>query len=148
MNQSPWLDRAARILVRLGFLAVVVVGVLVAALARANDSATPQPAKPAAEDTTKRYTFSWPITSDPALAPRGGTTKGPELTLDKSVFRSLEDAAGTRPVGFRTRSPRHSRDGGHVPRELRLPGSHALRPRCQTRASVPILGHGARLCRP
>jgi hypothetical protein len=80
-NQSPWLDRAARILVRLGFTAVVVVGVLVAALARAD---TVAPGKPASDDATKRYTFSWPITSDPALAPRGGTTRGPELTLEKT----------------------------------------------------------------
>jgi hypothetical protein len=87
-NQSPWLDRAARILVRLGFAAVVVVGVLVAALARADTSAVDKPAEP-----PKRYTFSWPITSDPALAPRGGTTRGPDLTLDKApsdTWRALQ----------------------------------------------------------
>jgi hypothetical protein len=41
-----------------------------------------------------RYTFSWPITSDPALAPRGGTTKGPELSLDKNEspeWRALQE---------------------------------------------------------
>lgn len=86
-NQSSWLDRAARILVRLGFAAVVVVGVLVVAMAaRAQDSAGG--AKPPADEPTRRYIFSWPITSDPALAPRGGTTRGPELTLDKAPSES------------------------------------------------------------
>jgi hypothetical protein len=38
-NESSWLDRAARILVRLGFAAVVVVGVVLAAtVARADNS--------------------------------------------------------------------------------------------------------------
>lgn len=86
-NESSWLDRAARILVRLGFAAVVVVGVvLAAAVARADNSGEQKSAqKPAAaEDATRRYTFSWPITSDPTLAPRGGTTKGPDLTLEKT----------------------------------------------------------------
>ncbi len=81
-NQSPWLDRITRLLVRLGFAAVIVVAVLVAALARADDSA-PE-AKPAPDEAAKRYIFSWPITSDPQLAPRGGTTRGPALTLDKT----------------------------------------------------------------
>jgi hypothetical protein len=83
---NSWLDRAARILVRLGFAAVVVVGVVVAAaVAQADNSGNSQGAgKPAAEDSTRRYTFSWPITNDPALAPRGGTTRGPELALDRT----------------------------------------------------------------
>lgn len=29
-----------------------------------------------------RYTFSWPLEGDAALKPRGGTTKGPPVTLD------------------------------------------------------------------
>jgi hypothetical protein len=89
----------ARILVRLGLVAVVVVGVLVATLARADDSTASKPdgataTKAAPDEPTKRYTFSWPITSDPALAPRGGTTRGPELTLDKSPsaqWRGLQE---------------------------------------------------------
>jgi hypothetical protein len=86
-----WLHRAARILVRLAFATVAVVAVLLAVVARAEDSATP--AKPSPEDSAKRYIFSWPLTSDPALAPRGGTTRGPELTLDKSpseAWRNLQ----------------------------------------------------------
>jgi hypothetical protein len=82
MNHSPWLDRATRLLVRLGFTAVIVVGVLVAALARADDSANG--AKQSSDEIAKRYIFSWPITSDPQLSPRGGTTRGPDLTLDKT----------------------------------------------------------------
>jgi len=88
---APWLDRAARILVRLGFIAIIVVGVLIATLARADDSAN-KAVRP--EDATRRYTFSWPITSDPSLAPRGGSTRGPELTLDQSesgAWRSLRE---------------------------------------------------------
>lgn len=34
-----------------------------------------------ADDPERRYTFSWPFTEDSTLAPRGGTTHGPELTL-------------------------------------------------------------------
>ncbi len=90
-NPSLWLHRLARILVRLAFATVAVVAVLLAVVARAEDSATP--AKPSPEDSAKRYIFSWPLTSDPALAPRGGTTRGPELTLDKSpseAWRNLQ----------------------------------------------------------
>ena len=82
MNHSPWLDRATRLLVRLGFAAVIVVGVLVAALARADDSAIG--AKQSPDEAAKRYIFSWPITSDPQRSARGGTTRGPDLTLDKT----------------------------------------------------------------
>jgi hypothetical protein len=85
-NPSPWLHRAARILVRLAFATVAVVAVLLAVVARAEDAATPT--KPPAEDAQKRYIFSWPLTSDPALTPRGGTTRGPELTLDKAPSES------------------------------------------------------------
>jgi len=81
-NPSPWLDRAARILVRLAFASVVVVGVLLALVARADDYSGAT--KPPADEGAKRYIFSWPLTSDPALTPRGGTTRGPELTLDKT----------------------------------------------------------------
>ncbi len=42
-----------------------------------------EPAKPPATPQ-QRYTFSWPLSGDPALAPRGGTTRGPELTIDRS----------------------------------------------------------------
>ena len=81
-NPSLWFHRVARVLVWLGFASAGAVAILLAVVARAEDSATP--AKPPAEDTARRYIFSWPITSDPTLAPRGGTTKGPELMLDKS----------------------------------------------------------------
>ena len=81
-NPSPWLDRAARVLVWLAFATVAGVAALLAIVARADDYNSS--AKPAADESTKRYIFSWPLTSDPALAPRGGTTRGPELTLDKT----------------------------------------------------------------
>jgi hypothetical protein len=42
-----------------------------------------EPAKPAATPQ-QRYTFSWPLSGDPALAPRGGTTRGPELVIDRN----------------------------------------------------------------
>ena len=81
-NPSPWLDRAARVLVWLAFATVAVVATLLALVARADDYNGAN--KPAASESTQRYIFSWPLTSDPALAPRGGTTHGPELTLDKA----------------------------------------------------------------
>lgn len=34
------------------------------------------------ETGPSRYTFSWPLSTDPGLNPRGGTTRGPETTLD------------------------------------------------------------------
>lgn len=40
-------------------------------------------AKDAAPASPPRYTFSWPLDGS-GLAPRGGTTKGPAVTLDKS----------------------------------------------------------------
>ena len=46
------------------------------------------------ESPSSRYTFSWPITSDPALAPRGGTTKGPEIALDRTespAWKALQE---------------------------------------------------------
>lgn len=40
----------------------------------------------AADSTrTNRYTFSWPLQSDDARLPRGGTTRGPAPTLDPDV---------------------------------------------------------------
>jgi hypothetical protein len=54
--------------------ALALVAVLVSALAFAND--TPPGGAP-------RYTFSWPIDGS-GLVPRGGTTKGPPVTLDHS----------------------------------------------------------------
>jgi len=87
-NPSLWLHRAARVLVWLGFATVAAVAVLLAVVARAEDSAAP--AKPTPEDSSRRYIFSWPITADPALAPRGGTTRGPELTLDKSASEAWQ----------------------------------------------------------
>jgi len=90
-NPSPWLDRAARLLLRLAFASVAVVSVLLAVMARADDYANAP--KPPVDENARRYIFSWPITSDPALAPRGGTTRGPELTLDKmpsAAWRALQ----------------------------------------------------------
>jgi hypothetical protein len=44
---------------------------------------------------TPRYTFTWPLGGD-ALAPRGGTTRGPELALDReasAAWRELQQPA-------------------------------------------------------
>jgi hypothetical protein len=43
------------------------------------------PAMPKAklESPPQRYTFSYPLSDDPSLAPRGGTTRGPEVDVDK-----------------------------------------------------------------
>jgi hypothetical protein len=41
-----------------------------------------------------RYTFSWPLADDAALKPRGGSTKGPPVTLDEresAAWRSLQE---------------------------------------------------------
>src|SRR5688572_20887940 len=52
--------------------------------------ATSSPPKPAGH----RYTFSWPLDDPTALKPRGGTTQGPEVTLDTSdspQWRALQE---------------------------------------------------------
>jgi hypothetical protein len=76
-------QRAARVLMVLGFVAIAAVGILIATVAFAEDSAKSTPATPpAGASGSPRYTFSWPLSSDPSLAPRGGTTRGPEMALD------------------------------------------------------------------
>lgn len=53
-----------------------------------------EPAKPAATPQ-QRYTFSWPLSGDPGLAPRGGTTRGPEMSIDRTpsgAWQALQDA--------------------------------------------------------
>jgi hypothetical protein len=67
------------LLVALGFIAIGAVGLLIVSVSFADE-----PAKSAASATGQRYTFSWPLSADPALAPRGGTTRGPELALDRT----------------------------------------------------------------
>jgi len=47
-----------------------------------------------ATDKRRQYTFSWMFADDDAMAPRGGTTKGPEVTLDDAVapaFSALQE---------------------------------------------------------
>lgn len=39
----------------------------------------------AASDAPRQYTFAWMFTDDDDMAPRGGTTKGPGVTLEDSV---------------------------------------------------------------
>src|SRR5262245_62911565 len=58
------------------------------------DGVRAQSASKPAESPPSRYTFSWPITADPSLAPRGGTTKGPEITLDRTesaAWKALQE---------------------------------------------------------
>jgi hypothetical protein len=79
--------RAARILIVLGFIAIGAAGVLIATVSFAQDAGSasaPKPATPAATPGP-RYTFSWPLSADPALAPRGGTTRGPEMVIAKDA---------------------------------------------------------------
>ena len=43
----------------------------------------------------RQYTYAWPFTDDDAMRPRGGTTRGPEVTLDERVapaFQALQEA--------------------------------------------------------
>ena len=47
-------------------------------------SLTAADAAESAATNTPRYTFSWPISGDDALKPRGGTTQGADVTLDVS----------------------------------------------------------------
>jgi hypothetical protein len=83
-------QRAARVLIVLGFVAIGAVGILIATAAVAQDSSKPgsAPATSAAASGNQpngpRYTFSWPLSADPELAPRGGTTRGPEMALDNT----------------------------------------------------------------
>ncbi|MGH8188303.1 MAG: hypothetical protein ACREUC_17225, partial [Steroidobacteraceae bacterium] len=65
----------------------VFVAMACSAGALSNDTATQTPAAP-------RYTFSWPLDGS-GLKPRGGTTKGPAVTLDKeesAAWKSLQDS--------------------------------------------------------
>jgi hypothetical protein len=53
-------------------------------------AAEPAPAAP----TPSRYTFSWPLSTDPALGPRGGTTRGPQMTFDtrpSAAWQALQE---------------------------------------------------------
>jgi small-conductance mechanosensitive channel len=66
---------------------------LLAAMPFRLEGAYAQDAPKAPAEAPSRYTFSWPITSDPALAPRGGTTRGPEIVIDHSesdAWRALQ----------------------------------------------------------
>jgi hypothetical protein len=46
-------------------------------------ASTPAPSQPQnTQPAPRRYTFSWPITDDPALAPRGANSRGPEVEYD------------------------------------------------------------------
>jgi hypothetical protein len=50
--------------------------------------AAEEPAKPSGtpqDSTALRYTFSYPLSSDTKMKPRGGTTRGPEVTYDRSA---------------------------------------------------------------
>jgi uncharacterized protein DUF6607 len=54
-------------------------------------SSADEPAKPAnapASTQVPRYTFSWPLSADPESTPRGGTTRGPEVTIDHTPSES------------------------------------------------------------
>jgi Family of unknown function (DUF6607) len=45
-------------------------------------------------NSAQRYTFSWPLSSDPASRPRGGTTRGPEVELDRepsNAWKALQE---------------------------------------------------------
>jgi len=73
---------------------LVAMAVTLGAALLSADGAHAQSASKPAESPPSRYTFSWPITADPALAPRGGTTKGPEITLDRTespAWKALQE---------------------------------------------------------
>ena len=57
-------------------------------------AAPPEPATGQTVPATPRYTFSWPLVQGDPLAPRGGTTRGPAVTLDPNesgAWRSLHE---------------------------------------------------------
>ena len=94
-----------------------------------------------------RYTFSWPLDGG-GLMPRGGTTKGPAVTLDQAANRRRGKRLQEKGLSdARARPPRDSRDGRHVSRDVRFPGSHAVRRAGQTEGAVPVVGHGEGLRR-
>jgi len=73
-------------------------------LIRAAVLAVALPATVQAADEAKpvqRYTFSWPLSSDPASAPRGGTTQGPEVELDREPSSAWKAFARGRPAALR-----------------------------------------------
>jgi Family of unknown function (DUF6607) len=77
--------RAPRGLVALALMA------LAAALFHADGVHAQDAPKPA--ESPSRYTFSWPITSDPSATPRGGSTHGPQLVIDHTeseAWRALQ----------------------------------------------------------
>lgn len=75
-RQPVWFTRTVRVVLALGVISTAAVTLLLASIAIADE--------PAKTSSSPRFTFSWPITSDPSLAPRGGTTRGPDLALDRS----------------------------------------------------------------
>jgi hypothetical protein len=69
---------------------------LAAALGITGAAADTPPAATGAktESALQRYTFSYPLTDDPSLAPRGGMTRGPEVEVDKepsAAWRALQE---------------------------------------------------------
>ena len=58
----------------------IAVGICVAALSQAADDYGA-----ASSGSAPRYTFSWPLDGD-AVKPRGGTTKGAPITLDRKYW--------------------------------------------------------------
>lgn len=41
-------------------------------------------------DEVRQYTFAWPYADESEMAPRGGTTRGPELTLDSNFSQQWQ----------------------------------------------------------
>ena len=65
----------------------------------------------------------------------------------RGARRSVAAAERAGPERARARPAGDPRDGGPVPRELRLPGGGALRPGAQARRALPELGHRVRVRR-
>lgn len=69
------------------FIAVMALLAFGFASSRAAESA--HPAAP-----PSRYTFSWPLSTDPGLSPRGGSTRGPLMTFDtepSAAWKALQE---------------------------------------------------------
>lgn len=70
-------------------LTVALSGLTGPALGVGDEEATGSPAN----NTARQYTFAWPFTADSEMRPRGGTTSGPDVELDREpgeAWRALQ----------------------------------------------------------
>ena len=111
-----------RKMVALGFVGLVLTSAAVAADEYSSKTTTSAP----------RYTFSWPLDGS-TLKPRGGSTKGPPVTLDRSEAPSWKALQAPDISAFERDRRAILAMAGDVPRDVRFPRSRALHRRRTSR---------------